>query len=168
MMVGIFGSVLFIRYLYKFADSIQSMSDKVKTLETTILSKEGNPAAQYGMLVHIDETVNELRRDFESHTSAAERHYQTLEDVNSEDHWKNCPIDKCVHFQDIIRRLDRVVEKWEQFEKRADESRANTVTSIEGIRGGQKDLGKELGDLAKLLVGILTDNVKNRGYTIER
>ena len=64
--------------------------------------------------------------------------------------------------QQIFNKFDKATERFDAFDKRAEETRANTNLSLQDIREGQKDLGKELGDLAKLIINVLADNLKAR------
>lgn len=116
-------------------------------------------ATQINNLVTTVEALDMMRGDFTEHIRKTEQHFRDVEHIASEEHWKNCDIAKCIHLQQIANRLD-------QFDRRADETRQNTTTSLSGLRDGQerlsKEMGKEIADLAKMLVTITTESMKRR------
>lgn len=117
------------------------------------------------MVTHIEllDAMNHALRD---HVRRTEQHLIDTDKIASEEHWKNCTISKCVHMQQFIHTLEKVNERFDQFDQRANETRANTVTSLEGLREGQRDLareiGKELSDLAKQLINVLAENIRRK------
>jgi hypothetical protein len=62
--------------------------------------------------------------------------------------------------------MDKIGERLDQFDKRADETRQNTTTSLQALTDAQKELGRELGrelgDLAKTIINVLAEDLKRR------
>ena len=114
---------------------------------------------QINSMMSTIESLDTMRVNIDEHVKDANNHYKDVAHIASEEHWKNCDITKCIHLQQITNRLD-------QFDRRADETRQNTTISLQGLRNSQerlsKDMGKEVADLAKLLVNVLNENMKRR------
>lgn len=121
---------------------------------------------QISSMVATVDNLGEMCSGFSKHAEQADKHYKDVERVASDEHWKNCDINKCIHFQQIFNKMDKIQERFDQFDQRANETRANTVTSLDGLREGQKelgrDLGRELGDLAKTIITVLAEDLKRR------
>lgn len=122
---------------------------------------------QISSMVSTVDTLGQMCEGFARHAEQADRHYKDVERLAGDEHWKNCDINKCVHFQQIFTKLDKVQERFDQFDRRAEETRSNTTISLEGLRDGQRDLGRdlgrELGDLAKTIINVLAEDLKRKG-----
>lgn len=121
---------------------------------------------QMNKLISCVDIMEHMRQLLVEHTQETKQHFKDSDKIASEEHWKNCSVSKCVHMQQFIHTLDRVNERFDQFDQRANETRANTATSLDGLREGQRDLAKEIGrelsDLARQLISVLAENVKRR------
>jgi hypothetical protein len=150
------------RYYY-YAKELKQMRDTIAALGKAALTKDGAPVFDAKTLEELRVRVDAVRNEISAHNQRAETHYSDVEHIASTDHWKNCDISKCIHMQQIFHKLDKVSERFDQFDRRADDSRNTTVVSLESIKAGQKDLGRELGDLAKTILSVLAESLKNRG-----
>lgn len=121
---------------------------------------------QISSMVSTVDTLGEMCSGFNEHAKLASEHYKDVERLAGDEHWKTCDVSKCVHMQQIFHKIDKIQERFDQFDQRANETRSNTNTSLEGLREGQKelgrDLGRELGDLAKSIISVLTEDLKRR------
>lgn len=138
----------------------------IKTVEhmgRATVDEQGNPLIKTDDLQSIRNKVDSLRSEFFEHANAAKTHYLDLEHVSSTDHWKTCDISKCIHLQQLFHRFDKLTERFDSFDKRAEETRNNTTMSLSDIRDDQKNLGRELADLARRIINVLSDNLKARG-----
>lgn len=154
--------VLYKYWLKPFTALVSKTTLDLEKVSKTLADEKGNPIISFSLLADIKEQLALLRDDFEEHESKADSHYSDLQHVTSAEHWKTCDINKCVHMQQIFNKFDKATERFDAFDKRVEETRANTNLSLQDIREGQKDLGKELGDLAKLIINVLADNLKAR------
>ena len=122
---------------------------------------------QISSMVSTVEALGDMCEGFNEHAKLASNHYKDVERIASDEHWKTCDINKCIHFQQIFNKIEKIQERFDQFDKRAEEARSNTNTSLEGLREGQKDLGRdlgrELGDLAKTIINVLAEDLKRKG-----
>ena len=121
---------------------------------------------QISSMVSTVDTLGTMCEGFARHAEQADKHYKDVDKLASDEHWKNCDVGKCVHLQQILHRIEKIQERFDQFDKRADETRNNTTTSLDGLRDGQKelgrDLGRELGDLGKMIINVLAEDLKRR------
>ena len=153
--------------LYRFwlnpflTQTIQATND-IQKVAATIADEKGNPILSYKALSDLKEQISLLRDDFDEHSNRADTHYSDLQHVASSEHWKTCDVSKCAHMQQIFNKLDKVTERFDQFDKRAEETRTNTYVSLQDIREGIKDLGKELADLAKSIISLLSNSLKDK------
>lgn len=118
------------------------------------------------VLVNTIESVNSMREDITSHNHDSQIHFSDTKHLANLEKWQTCDIQHCVHLQQLFSRLDKLNERFDQFDKRADETRNNTSVSLQGINNAQKelgkDLGKELGDLAKMIMNLLVEDLRRR------
>ena len=163
MLIGVMATIGFMGYLWKLANIINSMAEKIKLLDAAILNEKGNPLAQYSALVAINDEIEELRKDTEKHIAQAERHYQTLEDINAEEKYKNCNIDKCVHLQRIINAINGVLMRFDQFDDKANEARSATGNSLDDIREEMKGLSDTVSTQTKEMIHVLTEVLISKG-----
>jgi uncharacterized membrane-anchored protein YhcB (DUF1043 family) len=121
---------------------------------------------QISYMVSTFETLSDMRGEFDEHAKLANSHYKHIEILASEEHWKTCDINKCIHFQQIFNKIEKIQERFDQFDQRANETRTNTATSLDGLREGQRELAKEMGrelsDLAKQLITVLAENIRRK------
>lgn len=156
------GWVVFRFWLKPLTTLIAKTTADLERVSKTLADDKGNPIISFSVLADVKEQVSLLRDDFEEHAEKADTHYSDLQHVASADHWKTCDINKCVHMQQIFNRFEKATERFDAFDKRAEETRTNTTLTLQDIREAIKDLGKELGDLAKLIINVLVENLKAR------
>lgn len=155
--------VLFIfRYINQFSDQLKKMSDTVDIMGKAIVNEKGNPIATYDVLSSIKQELSLLRDDFEEHSTSAADHYKDVERIAGDEHWKNCSIDKCPLMSNIFVKLDKVLDRFDQFDKLAEDSRKNTSASLDSISKGMRDLSKELSSIAQTIVGVLSTLISKK------
>ena len=154
--------VLYKYWLKPFTALVAKTTLDLEKVSKTLADDKGNPIISFSLLADLKEQIALLRDDFEEHSNKAIDHYTDLQHVSSAEHWKTCDINKCVHMQQIFNRFEKATERFDAFDKRAEETRTNTTLTLQDIREAIKDLGKELGDLAKLIINVLVENLKAR------
>ena len=121
---------------------------------------------QIKLLIITIEALNVMRDSMADHVKATSAHFEDAKKLNSLDKWQTCDIQHCVHLQKVFHRMDKIGERLDQFDKRADETRQNTTTSLQALTDAQKELGRELGrelgDLAKTIINVLAEDLKRR------
>ena len=164
--LALLGIVLGLSKLRAFSSQLEDVVVTVERLGKAALTKDGDPVLDVKVLTDLRQQLETIRVEFAEYQRTATKHYSDIEHQASQDKWIDCDITRCVHLQGIFSRIDRVVERLDQFDRRADETRHNTTTSLQGLRDGQerlsKDMGKEVADLARLLVNVLNENMKRR------
>ena len=112
------------------------------------------------------ETINAIRAELSSLANATEQHFVDTAHASSQAKWADCDIQHCIHLQQVFTRLDKLAERFDEFDRRTEETRANTSTSLSAINIAQKelgkDLGRELGDLAKTIMSLLVEDLRRR------
>ena len=117
-------------------------------------------------LIQTIETLDTMRSDLTGHINATINHLEDTKKLNSLEKWQTCDIQHCIHLQQLFNRMDKIGERLDQFDRRAEETRINTTTSLQALTDGQKELGRELGrelgDLAKTIINVLAEDLKRR------
>lgn len=166
MIVGIVSLGVFSGYLWKLVKTIHLIYIEVDTLKKTLTHDKGDPLVHYTLINDIGREVRELRQDFEVHATGAQKHYDITEVVADSEIWTKCNVDKCPNLTKFQLVLQALQDRFSQFERTASDSRNSTSHTLDSlstqIQQGNKDFGKELADMAKLMMGLLTENMKGR------
>ena len=140
-----------------------AMQETIESLGKAALTKDGEPIFDKAAIDNIRAQVESIRNELQAHNKRAEGHYVDLEHLANTETWKTCDINKCIHLQQIFHKFDKMLERFDSFDKRAEETRGNTSHSLQSLDQGQKELGKELGLLAQKILTVLADSLKSRG-----
>lgn len=133
------------------------ISEDVSTLRSLLKheSGQGDPLLHYSMLQEINKEMRELREDAEKHHSDAQKCHDNIARAADAAKFQDCDVNKCLHISRILSRFD-------DFDKRADESRGSTLNTLDSINLRITELGKENGDMARSIISVLSDFVMNK------
>lgn len=160
--LALLGIILGLNRIRAFSGQLEDVVRTVEQLGKAAFTKDGDPVLDVKLLTDLRQQLEVIRIEFAEYQKTASKHYSDIEHQASQDKWIDCDITRCVHLQGIFSRIDRVVERLDQFDRRADDSRAQTSTSLMAISQAQKDLGRELGELAKTIITVLGDIIRER------
>lgn len=160
--LALLGIILGLSRIKSFSSQLEDVVKTVEQLGKAALTKDGDPVLDVKILTDLRQQLETIRNEFAEYQKTANKHYIDIEHQSQQDKWIDCDITRCVHLQGIFSRIDRVVERLDQFDRRADDSRAQTTTSLQAISVAQKELGRELGELAKTIITVLGDIIRER------
>ena len=159
---GLLGFYFSIKFFMNLHSDIKAITLATKQMGEKIGHKDGDPVAHFVVLRQIEAELREFRQDMEKHVSEAGSHYEDVKRLNDDEIWTRCPLDKCPNMGRFTSVLQSLVEKFENFDKKAQESRAATGNSLEGINAQMQQVGKEIGDTFKVLLQTMTDIMVGR------
>lgn len=160
--LALIGIILTLLRFRSYGQQITDLTTTIQQLGRAALTKDGDPIFDVKVLIELRQQLETIRLEFVEHQKAATTHYADVEHLATQDKYINCDISRCVHLQNVFNRIDRVVERLDQFDRRADDSRASTTVSLQAIGVAQKELGRELGELAKTIITVLGDIIRDR------
>lgn len=160
--LAMIGIVLLFSKIRSFNNELQLLVKTVNAMGRATIDEKGNPVVDVDILNDLKLQLLELKKECETYTKKANDHYVAVDHIASSEHWKNCDISKCIHLQSLFNKFDRIIERLDNFDKRADESRSSTITGLQSMHQAQKDLGVELGNLAKTIITVLSDILRDR------
>ena len=114
------------RLLGRFDETLNLLRLSVVTEEGQILNQE----EQRRMLLKLLGLVEEIREELNSKIG---RHLENVDRLASEEHWKHCEIDRCVHLSNIVRILEQMREHMNNFVEQGKEHRHVTQTMISDV-----------------------------------
>lgn len=138
-------------------DKVEAIAEDVSTLRALIKheSGKGDPLLHYSILQEINQEMRELREDAEKHQSAAQKCHDDMERAANAQKFSDCDVNRCIY-------ISRILDRFDDFDKRAEESRSSTITNLESINSKIIELGRENGDMARSIISVLSDFVTNK------
>lgn len=143
-------------------DKVESISSDVALLRTAISHEKGDPVLHYSMLKEISDELTELRQDSEKHYSAAQKCHDDIARQADSNKYQTCDVNKCIHLTKVNNDLSRILDRFDDFDKRADESRSSTLNTLDSINLKIIELGRESGDMARSIIDVLRDFLTNK------
>jgi hypothetical protein len=160
--LAVLGIVLGMGRIKAFQKQLDEVVKTVILIGEATLDDKGRPLMDYKSIDGLKQAVIDVKHTIDEHSTKTLRHFDDVARVADEDKFKNCDVQKCIQISNLNHSFDRVLDRFDQFDKRAADSRNQTNLSLQSIQQGQKDLGVELGNLAKTIISVLTDLIKER------
>lgn len=156
------GLLLLLSSIKRATRQLQTIVSTVEAIGKAVITREGTPAFDRRTFDEMKQQLEVVHKDFLDHKHEASEHYSDVERLSNEDMWKRCDVQKCNHLQTVGHKLERVLERFDVFDRRADETRSSTILSLQSLSQSQKDLGSELSNIAKTIIQVLSDIIKDR------
>lgn len=134
----------------------------IKALGAAQLDEKGKPLLDHNSLSEIKTHLTEIRNQVNDHSLRSLQHFADTERAASEDKFRNCDVQKCVQIKDIAHEIERVQDRFNQFDQRADESRSSTTVSLNSLHQTIQSIESKLSDLAKTIITVLDNNLRDR------
>ena len=131
----------------------------IQKVASTIADDKGNPILSYQALSDIKEQLALLRDDFEEHANGATSHYADTSNLSKQEHWQNCPVNRCPNLPNITAKLDHIIHIFDTWDDKAEESRRNTGALLSEIQAMIRDCSNDLKNLAKTFIEVLSNAV---------
>lgn len=106
------------------------LGDQVDRLEKAWTGPNGKMLDQSACLTDAHTTLAEIRQIATRFDSVFMQHVKDTERVAQEDHWKNCPVEKCPHLQRFSDKIDGIAEDIADFAEEAKFSQESTQEAI--------------------------------------
>ena len=156
------GLLLLLSTIKRLTLQLQMIATTIESIGKAVVTKDGDPVFNQKLFDELKKEIETIHKDFLSHKQEAASHYQDVNRLAGEDMWKHCDVQRCSHLQGIGNKLERIMERLDSFDRRADETRSGTLLTLQSLNQEQKDLGSELSRLAKSIIEVLSDIIKER------
>jgi len=160
--MGLVLAGMLVKYIYSLAQDIHEMATQVARMESSMSHEKGSPLIHYDLMRAIEAELQELRQDAEAHAANANKHYEDVIRLNSQEVYARCNIDKCPHLITVIGNIRSVGALFEQFTVKAEESRNSTGASLKDIQNQMQVLAAEVSAQSKQVVQLLGDVLVGR------
>ena len=134
----------FIHYFHTTLTRFNSATKLIEKIAKAHLNSEGEPIRHHEYHATIRDLAIEIKTLVESHDSQALRHYDDVQRLSSEEHWKNCNVDKCPNLQTLLFNFANMVQRFEVFEVAATADRKRTYESLDVLAAELQALGREI------------------------
>lgn len=165
-LLAIIGLYLLWRHVENSASEIKRTTATIDSLGQKLLSEKNDPSVSFSFLSDIKDIVAEIREDLEDHNVEAHNHYTDVKRLSDEEPWKHCSIEKCPHLPKILDKIERVIEKFNQFDIDAERSRQATRTTLTQLDSHVGKVHTEFNNLARTIIDVLKgqqDEKKKKG-----
>jgi len=131
----------------KFRDlssEISNTAGKITNIHVALSDSEGRPVTHHDLIAETLEETIKIKEKCYEHDAAAQRHYSDVARLAGENKVRDCDVTKCLHINMITKSLEGVIERLNQFDETAKESRGNTLNSLDAIRSQMLDLTRDI------------------------
>lgn len=156
------GLYYFVKLVKLIVSKVESSSDVIINLGKSLTNDKGEPVKHVDNFLSIIKKLDEIK-EFELSRNEKINKYADRIDLlvdNIKD--KQCKIDECPYFGKVLSELKLLIEKFDQFERRANDSRNITGNSLDEMRTQMQILASEISQQSKQMVNVLTDLLVGR------
>jgi len=162
ILLAIAGTYFIGKFFLSLHSKIDAASSITQQLGERIVTSSGDPIVHYTILKEIENELQELRQDAEAHATSANKHYEDVIRLNSQEVYSRCNIDKCPHLVTIRNQIKDVGSLFADFNVKAEESRNASGASLKDIQSQMTTLAAEVSAQSKQVVQLLGDVLVGR------
>ena len=132
------------RWFKALTDKIEEGYGRMLNIHIALSDGEGNPVLHHKF---VDQMLRRTEKIFDllkEHNQSTQQHYVDVAKLAGDEKHKDCDVAKCLHISLIIKSLESVVARINQFEEIAKESRGNTQVSLDSLRSQMTDLTRDI------------------------
>ena len=125
------------RFISRKTDDLKRLvlrfDETLNLLKLSVITEEGqvlNQEHQRMLLLKLLGLVEEIREELNERIG---KHLENVDRLASEEHWKHCEIDRCVHLSNIVRIMEQMREDMRNFVEQGKEHRQVTHTMISDV-----------------------------------
>ncbi len=125
------------RFLSKKTDDFKKLiarfDETLSLLKLSVVTEEGqvlNQEQQRMLLLKLLALVEQIREELDDRIG---RHLENVDRLASEEHWKHCDIDRCVHLSNVVRLMEQMREYMKDFVDQGKEHRQITQSMISDV-----------------------------------
>lgn len=103
------GTTYVVIKIKKIIEDFNHMVSTLMMLHVAHKDPDGNLIILHGhherskaRILSIKETLEDFTKMAKEHFDLALKHYEDVERLSSDEHWKNCPVDKCPNFTKLL------------------------------------------------------------------
>ncbi len=118
---------------HDFKKLVSRFDETLNLLRLSVLTEEGqvlNQEQQHRLLVKLVDLVEDLRVELNAKIG---RHFENVDRLASEEHWKHCDIERCVHLSNLMRAVEHMREYLKDFVEQGKEHRQITQSMISDV-----------------------------------
>ena len=144
LVVACFGLIGGALWLKSWFGQLKGLTETISKIALSCLDSEGHPVRQQEYHARIRELLVEMKTLIEIHERATNEHFDDVKRLSDDEHWKNCPVDKCPNFGKILAAYQEMVAKFEVYEVRSVENRTRTNETLDELTKELMALGREI------------------------
>ncbi len=141
--------VFAVLWFRSFSARLKHAIEQIEAVAQTHSDEKGNiVVSHYAAYSSMREILIEIKTLLECFVDDAKGHYQDVARLTDEEHWKNCPVDKCPHlpksFASILEKIQSFVARFETYEILSTESRNRTNEVLDKQAEELQNLAREI------------------------
>ena len=156
------GLYYFIKLVLVIITKVENSSDVINNLGKSLTNEKGEPISQIVHFNQVSDYLKELQKLEAIHHEEAKKHYQHTAIIADENKVKNCDSQNCPYLLKMVSEVKNFTTRFDEFEKKASESRTLSGASLEDIRQQMQLLASEVSQQSKQMVNVLTDLLVGR------
>jgi hypothetical protein len=79
------------------------------------------------------ESINIIKSNLDELTELCQEHFNTTDKIASQEHWKNCPIEKCPNLHVLLYEVKELTSQMKEFKTQTEEYRSKNDISINSL-----------------------------------
>lgn len=155
--IVIVGIYYFIKLVKIIISKIESSSEVIVGIGRALTNDKGEPISQIEHFNIVTKLLEDIKKTQQLHVEDAGTHYGHTKMIADENKVKNCDAANCPYLLKMVAEVRLFTEKFDQFEKKAQDSRISTGASLEDVKNQMQGLASEISQQSKQMVTILTD-----------
>jgi len=160
--VVVIGVYYFIKLVKIIISKTENSLDVINNMGKSLTNEKGEPISQIEHFNQVTEILKEIKNLELNHHSESKNHYRHTEIIADENKVKNCDAQNCPYLLKMVAEVKNFTTRFDEFEKKASDSRLSSGASLEDIRQQMQLLASEVSQQSKQMVNVLTDILVGR------
>jgi hypothetical protein len=153
----IIGLYYFIKLVLVIINKVETSSDIINGLRKSLTNDKGEPISQIEQFKQVSELLKDIKNLELFNQELAKKHYRDTEIIADENKVKHCDAQNCPYLLKMVAEVKNFTTRFDEFEKKASDSRMISGASLEDIRQQMQLLASEVSQQSKQMVNVLTD-----------
>jgi hypothetical protein len=151
------GLYYFVKLVLVLVKKVETSSEVINNLGKALTNDKGEPISQVDHFNQVTKFLEEIKKIELYHHEEAKKHYKDTEIIADENKVKNCDAQNCPYLLKMVAEVKNFTTRFNEFEKKAHDSRTTSGASLEDIRQQMQLLASEVSQQSKQMVNVLTD-----------
>ena len=145
VVVILVGIIKFICGKFKqLSKDIADAGGKITNIHVAVTDEKGQPVVHHDLISETLAETYKIKEKMWEHDASAQRHYSDVARLADENKVKDCDVSKCLHINLVTKSLENVIDRINQFEETARESRGDTQLNLNSLRSQMTDLTRDI------------------------